>query len=38
MAQAEEVLRLYEENYADLNVRHFQEKLVEAHGIKLSYT
>jgi transposase len=38
MAQAEEVLRLYQEQYADLNVRHFQEKLREVHGIKLSYT
>ena len=38
MAQAEEVLRLYQEKYADLNVRHFHEKLREGHGIKLSYT
>src|SRR5947207_4337410 len=38
MAQAEEVLRLYQEKYADLNVRHFHEKLGEVHGIKLSYT
>ncbi len=35
---AEEVLRLYGESYADLNVRHFHEKLREAHGIELSYT
>jgi len=35
---AEEVLRLYREKYADLNVRHFHEKLGEAHNIKLSYT
>jgi transposase len=34
----EEVLRLYREQYADLNVRHFHEKLQEAHGIELSYT
>src|SRR3989449_8861448 len=34
----EEVLRLYQEKYFDFNVRHFQEKLVEEHGIKLSYT
>jgi len=34
----EEVLRLYEEKYYDLNVRHFHEKLVEEHGIGLSYT
>jgi transposase len=35
---AEEVLQLYGEKYADLNVRHFHEKLREAHGIELSYT
>src|ERR1035441_10017234 len=35
LAQAEEVLRLYQEKYADLNVRHFHEKLQEAHGIEL---
>jgi transposase len=35
---AEEVLQLYREKYADLNVRHFQEKLREAHSIELSYT
>jgi len=35
---AEEVLRLYGESYADLNVRHFHEKLGEVHGIELSYT
>jgi transposase len=35
---AEEVLQLYREKYADLNVRHFQEKLREAHGLELSYT
>lgn len=34
----QEVLRLYQEKYADFNVRHFHEKLVEEHGIKLSYT
>ncbi len=34
----EEVLRLYQEKYADFNVRHFHEKLVEEHGIRLSYT
>jgi transposase len=34
----EEVLGLYGEKYADLNVRHFHEKLREAHGIELSYT
>src|SRR5579862_8555566 len=34
----EQVLRLYGEKYADFNVRHFHEKLGEAHGIELSYT
>lgn len=34
----EEVLRLYREVYHDLNIRHFHEKLREAHGIELSYT
>jgi len=34
----EEVLRLYQERYHDFNVRHFHEKLVEEHGIQLSYT
>ncbi len=34
----EEVLRLYQEQYFDFNVRHFHEKLVEEHDIKLSYT
>jgi transposase len=34
----EEVLQLYQEKYFDFNVRHFHEKLVEEHGIKLSYT
>src|SRR5215510_6307368 len=34
----QEVLRLYREQYYDFNVKHFQEKLVEQHGIKLSYT
>jgi transposase len=38
LKQAEEVLRLYGEKYADLNVRHFHEKLQEGHGIELSYT
>jgi hypothetical protein len=35
---AEEVLQLYGEKHADLNVRHFHEKLREVHGIELSYT
>ena len=34
----EEVLRLYQEHYFDFNVRHFHEKLVAEHDIKLSYT
>jgi len=38
METVEEVLRLYQEKYFDLNVRHFHEKLVGEHGIRLSYT
>ena len=38
LAQVEEVLRLYQEKYFDLNIRHFHEKLREEHQIKLSYT
>jgi transposase len=38
MELAEEVLRLYQERYSDLNVRHFHEKLREGHDITLSYT
>jgi transposase len=38
VAVVEEVLRLYQERYPDFNVRHFHEKLREAHGIELSYT
>jgi len=38
LATAEEVLRLYQETYYDLNIRHFHEKLREEHGIELSYT
>ena len=34
----EEVLRLYQEVYFDLNMRHFHEKLAEEHDIHLSYT
>jgi transposase len=33
-----EVLRLYQETYYDLNIRHFHEKLQSEHGIALSYT
>jgi transposase len=38
LATVERVLRLYQETYFDLNMRHFQEKLGEEHDIKLSYT
>ena len=38
MATVEQVLQLYREQYFDLNVQHFHEKLREAHGIQLSYT
>src|SRR5262252_1665013 len=34
----EQVLALYQEQYYDLNVRHFVEKLREAHSLELSYT
>jgi transposase len=37
-ATLEKVLHLYREQYFDFNVRHFHEKLVEEHGIQLSYT
>src|SRR3990170_403290 len=36
VATVEEVLRLYQERYPDFNVRHFHEKLREAHGLRLS--
>jgi transposase len=38
LATAEEVLRLYQTTYHDLNVRHFHEKLSEEHNIQLSYS
>lgn len=38
MATVEKVLQLYREQYFDLNVRHFHEKLQEVHGIGLSYS
>lgn len=38
LAVVEEVLRLYQQVYYDLNVRHFHEKLQAEHGIALSYT
>jgi transposase len=37
-AVLEEVLKLYREQYFDLNVSHFHEKLVREHGFSLSYT
>jgi transposase len=37
-AVLDEVLRLYREQYFDLNVRHFHEKLTQEHGIAASYT
>ena len=37
-AKAEQVLNLYRDQYFDLNVRHFHEKLREEHQIGLSYT
>lgn len=38
VAMVEKVLELYRETYSDFNVRHFHEKLVEQHDIRLSYT
>jgi len=38
LATAEEVLRLFQQTYPDLSILHFNEKLKENHGIKLSYT
>ena len=38
LATAEKVLHLFQQNYYDLNMRHFHEKLREEHGIELSYT
>ena len=38
VSTVEEVLRLYQEQYYDFNVKHFHEKLKQAHQIKLSYT
>src|SRR4051812_17859543 len=35
LAKAEEGLRLFQEKYHDLNIRHFHEKLREEHGIAL---
>jgi transposase len=38
VAMVEKVFALYREQYFDLNVQHFQEKLQAEHGIELSYT
>jgi len=38
LAQVEQVLKLYREQYFDFNVRHFHEKLCSEYGISLSYT
>jgi transposase len=38
VAVVEQVLGLYREQYFDLNVRHFHEKLAAEHGVDLSYT
>ena len=38
MEQAERVLLLYREKYADFNVRHFHEKLQQVEDIQLSYS
>lgn len=37
METAEKVLALFRDNYFDLNVRHFHEKLRQVEGIGLSY-
>lgn len=38
MQTAERILQLYREKYFDFNIRHFHEKLIEEHAIKISYT
>src|ERR1039457_4465613 len=38
LAVVEQVLGLYRDRYADLNVRHFHEKLSDQHQIELSYS
>ena len=38
LATAEEVLRLYQDQYYDLNIRHSHEKVRDEHAIRLSYT
>ena len=38
LATLEQVLQLYRTPYTDFNVQHFHEKLMEVHGIGLSYS
>jgi len=38
VATLQRVLTLFREQYNDFNVKHFHEKLLEEHGISLSYT
>ena len=38
LAEVEKVLQLYREQYFDLNVRHYHEKLVGEHQVPLSYS
>ena len=38
LATVEKILRLYQETYYDLNIRHFHEKLKDEHAMELSYT
>jgi transposase len=38
LGTVEEILHLYQQSYADFNVRHFHEKLREQHHMRLSYT
>jgi len=38
VADLEQVLKLYREQYFDFNVQHFHEKLREEHGLHYSYT
>lgn len=38
LKMVEEVLRWYQEQYFDFNVRHFHEKLSSEHDIHLSYS
>jgi hypothetical protein len=37
METVQKVLRLYRDEYADFNVSHFHEQLVQRHGVDLSY-